>query len=232
MFLKSQILSRYPGIIHGFTTRKLGDNYARIAAEIGVSENDFFTPNQVHSSRVYFLSDLSDRSDSSDKKEGDAIVSRQKGILLAVRTADCVPLLVYDPINKAVAAIHAGWRGLNAGIIENSIKMMQEKFLTDPKNLVVALGPALCPGCFEIGPEVAEAFRKKFGNRITVTSGKKDRYFVDLRKGCELALGDNGVMEEHLEFLPYCTACHRDLFYSYRNGDKEERMMGFIGLVD
>ena len=109
---------------------------------------------------------------------------------------------------------------------------MQEKFLTDPKNLVVALGPALCPGCFEIGPEVAEAFRKKFGNRITVTSGKKDRYFVDLRKGCELALGDNGVMEEHLEFLPYCTACHRDLFYSYRNGDKEERMMGFIGLVD
>ncbi|MBI4412483.1 MAG: laccase domain-containing protein [Deltaproteobacteria bacterium] len=178
-------------------------------------------------------------------------MTQKPGVLIGIRTADCVPILVYDPEQRAVGAIHAGWRGLIAGIIENSIGTMREKFLTNPKNLAVVVGAALCPGCFEIGPEVAEAFRKRFGDRLepvsdpskaesvtgscarralTITAGRGDRSFVDLRKGCELALADSGLSEKNLEFLPYCTACHRELFYSHRKGDTDKRQMAFIGV--
>ncbi|MBI2339855.1 MAG: laccase domain-containing protein [Deltaproteobacteria bacterium] len=101
------------------------------------------------------------------------------------------------------------------------------------------------------GPEVAEAFRKRFGDRLepvsdpskaesvtgsctrrvlTITAGNGDRSFVDLRKGCEVALSDSGLNEKNLEFLPYCTACHRDLFYSFRKGDTDKRQLAFIGV--
>ncbi|MBI2339854.1 MAG: laccase domain-containing protein, partial [Deltaproteobacteria bacterium] len=142
---KSKILSKFPEIIHGFTTRELGADDTRIADELKIPVSSIVTVKQVHSNQVLFLSDRSDRS-----IEADAIITNQKEIFIAIRTADCVPILVYDPEHRAVGAIHAGWRGLVSGVIENAVCEMAVHFGTKPPKLLAALGPALCPGCFAV----------------------------------------------------------------------------------
>lgn len=235
--LKTNNLARFPGLIHGFTTREpggrlaLGADYPRIAKELGVPEEAIVTLKQVHSDRVFVLEN--NRSYATYRTyTGDALVTGEKGTIIAVRTADCVPILLYDPDHRVIAAVHAGWRGVIAGVIENTIAVMKGKFKTAPSNLVVAMGAALCPGCFEIGPEVADAFRKKYGSRLAISSGKGDKSYLDLRKACEITLNDPGVRSEKIEVLSHCTACEPDLFYSYRRGDKDGRMFGFIGLIN
>lgn len=240
MYLKSKILKQFPNLIHGFTTRDLGADYERIAQVINLPVSSILTLKQIHSNKVFHLNSpsLDERGQpkaaggwpENESIEGDAIVTNQQGTVIGIRTADCVPILVYDPKQKAIAAIHAGWRGLIAGIIENAIDKMKREFGSSPESLIVAMGPALCMDCFEVGPEVAEKFAEKFGSKISVKKGKGDRMHPDFKKGCHLVLNDLGIKEENIDILPYCTSCQNDLLFSYRRGDKEGRMLCFISL--
>ncbi|MDO8520403.1 MAG: polyphenol oxidase family protein, partial [Deltaproteobacteria bacterium] len=155
--------------------------------------------------------------------EGDALITQEPGTIIGIRTADCVPLLAYDPQRKAVAAIHAGWKGVLVGIIEASIQAMQKDFKTDPTNLIVAVGATLCPACFEMGPEVAADFQKKFGPKLPITHGKDDRSHLDLKHACEIILTGLGIQTANIEYLPYCNKCREDLFFSFRRGDENPR---------
>jgi len=229
MFLKSSKLSQFPNLIHGFTTRELGADYKKIAQAIDVPTESILTLKQIHSNKTHAVT--GSQIPANESIEGDAMMTQQPKVVIGIRTADCVPIIVFDPKQKVVAAIHAGWRGVIAGVIENIIVQMQKEFKSSPDELVAVLGPALCIDCFEVGPEVAEKFVEKFGSKINFKKGKGDRWHPDLREGCVEVLKTLGIKEENLESLPYCTSCNNDLLFSYRKGDREERMLGFIGLM-
>lgn len=223
--LKADNLSRFSHVTHGFSTRHLGVDYARIGKEVHILPDRILTVKQVHSNKVYHVT-----RDEKIEVEADSLVTGLTEIFVAIRTADCVPILVYDPCRRVVAAIHAGWRGLISGVIEETFKVLKNSFNCRFSELIVALGPALCPGCFEIGPDVASPFKEKFGDRLTISPGRGGRSFVDLRKGCCLVLEEQGLPSESIEVLSHCTACEPELFYSYRKGDHRERMLAFIGI--
>ncbi len=226
MILKSKIFSSHPELIHGFTARDLGSDYPRIARVLGVDESQFVTVKQIHSNRVVVVS-----SDHTPTTEADALITDQPGFIIGIRTADCVPLLVYDPSKKVVAAIHAGWRGLVAGIIENTLGEMQEKYQSKISDLLVTIGISLCKKCFEVGPEVAAAFRARFGEACDITPGQGDRSHIGLRTQCASVLLSQGVLPQNVELISGCTSCHNDRLFSYRKGDKEGRQFNFIGIL-
>lgn len=164
-------------------------------------------------------------------QEGDALISNTPGIILTIRTADCVPILFYDPREGVIAAVHAGWRGIESGIIEETLSRFASDYGSRPADVLAAIGPAICQRCFEIGPEVAEKFTATFGDRAPLARGKGDRFHLDLGACCRLALADSGVPDHQIESLDLCTACRPDLFYSYRrDGAGTGRLVAFIGI--
>lgn len=159
--------------------------------------------------------------------EGDAIISNQPGLLLGIRTADCLPILVADPVNRAVAAIHAGWRGTVLGIAPKTVQLMQQQFGSRPEDLVVVVGPGIGPCCFEVGPEVAIQFAPLFPERQDL----EDRPRIDLAETIQRQLRRNAVTVRQVAAPELCTVCRADLFHSYRR-DREAagRMVTAIGI--
>ena len=148
--------------------------------------------------------------------EGDALITAQPGLLLTIRTADCIPVLIADPVRRAVAAIHAGWRGTAAGIAGKTVKKMMESFSSDPADLIAAIGPGIGKCCFEVGPEVAEQFAG--GERHVDLAGANRRDLIAAGVS-RIAVG-----------AP-CTCCQVGLFHSFRREKSQERMISAIGIT-
>jgi polyphenol oxidase len=153
--------------------------------------------------------------------QGDALVSNHLGVDLAIRTADCLPVLIADPKRQAVAAIHAGWRGVVSEIVVKAVDRMTREFASKAEDLLVAIGPGIGPCCFEVGPEVAVQFQ---------LSGRTK---IDLVETVCRQLGRNGVSQRQISSSQLCTYCDQELFESYRR-DKTEagRMTAMIGIVE
>jgi YfiH family protein len=170
---------------------------------------------QIHSDQVL-------RVDAAGPQgEGDALISNVPGVGLAIRTADCLPMLIADPRNHAVAAVHAGWRGVVAEIGPKTVDAMRREFGSNPEDLVVAIGPGIGKCCFEVGPEVAAQF------------GLEGRTKVDLVETMCRQLSRNGVKREGIMASGECTYCNREVYESYRR-DREEagRMVAMIEVED
>ncbi len=197
-----------PGIVYGFGTRKLDwEKLRKLYPGYRIKQLQ-----QVHSTRVL-----------EDQGEGDGIFTTHKGELLVIKTADCLPVLLADKEGKAVAALHAGWRGLCRGIIPEALRVLKERGFA-PDRFSAALGPSIGPCCYEVGQEVVDCFRKS--GLPYLLRGKN----LDLPTTARLHLLAMGVAEVHV--LPLCTRCHPEIFYSYRRGDREARMLSFIGILD
>ena len=151
--------------------------------------------------------------------EGDALVERTPGSVVAVRTADCVPILLVDPRNRAVAAVHAGWRGTVAQIVSHAIASMFGSFGTVPADLHAGIGPAIGKCCYEVGPEVAAQF------------GEQGRAHIDLAAANRAQLQAAGVTPSRIYASNLCTMCRADEFHSFRR-DREAagRMHSFAGI--
>lgn len=212
---REEALSALEWLEHGFGTRlrpgwpdhcRLGEGRlggARLA-----------TAKQVHSNHVLVV------QSEGKQGEGDALISSQPGIGLAVRTADCLPILIADPKNRAVAAVHAGWRGVVCEIAAKAVEAMTQHFGSKPEDLVVAIGPGIGPCCFEVGPEVAIQF------------GLSGRTKVDLGQTTCRQLRRNGVNAGQIFSSGLCTYCNADLFESYRRDrDAAGRMTALIGVL-
>jgi len=160
--------------------------------------------------------------------EGDALITNQKNVVLTTLHADCPGILLYDPKNRAIGAVHAGWRGTLAEIGPAAIRAMKEAYGTEPQNLMAALTPCISFCCFETGPEVFEAFREKFSYIMEYArQAENGKYFLDLQGLNERQLENCGVI--HIEKSPFCTVCEEELFFSYRrDGGKTGRMMAAI----
>ncbi|HTK36916.1 MAG TPA: peptidoglycan editing factor PgeF [Pyrinomonadaceae bacterium] len=187
---------------------------------------------QVHGDHVKAVKTLDDAANTEERF--DALVSNLSGILVGVKTADCVPVLLGDPVSGAFAAVHAGWRGTVESIVVKAVEKMKENFGTNPEDLVCAIGPAATCRSYEIGQDVIDAFEKNFS-----TSGK---YFTRTREGhalvdLHLANKDQlmaaGVREKNIFTAPFCTMERTDLFFSYRIEKKKYgktgRLLSVIG---
>jgi YfiH family protein len=177
------------------------------------------TVKQIHSGIIIDAADL--QADGAPAREGDALISDRAGIIVGVKTADCVPVLLVDTSACIVAAIHAGWRGSAENIVGGAVREMAAKWRTRPENLRAAIGPSIGVCCYEVGTEVA----KQFQRWIPVT---KNRH-LDLPAVNEAQLRAEGV--DDIWKSGECTFCMADRFFSFRREREHAgRMLSFIGL--
>lgn len=157
----------------------------------------------------------------------DVIVSEAKGVLAGVKTADCVPILIGDPVTGAFAAVHAGWRGTLATAVVVGVKRLAREYDAQPRNLRVAIGASAGSCCYEVGSEVIDAFTNKFidGDKL-FTPTRPGHAMVDLLTANRDQLISTGVHPDRIHIAPICTMCRTDLFFSYR---KERSLHGKVG---
>jgi len=209
--IKSKFLSDLPGVAHGF-----GVGACEIDDMVGDGLRIFDT-NQVHGCRVVRLR----REDQSKKIEADAFITNEPGIVCHVRTADCVPILIADTKRRAVAAVHAGWRGTALGVAAEALREMDRAYGTDPADCVAAIGPCICGPCYEVGREVIEALQALAIGDVW----RVDERHVDLG-AANLALLKNAGVKE-IEALENCTACE-PRFASWRRDGSKHRQINYI----
>ena len=189
---------------------------------------------QVHGTDVLVLREPDDPRSESERC--DALATNLKGVLLGVKTADCVPLIIGDPRNRACAAVHAGWRGTLAEIVKRALARMHDEFGTDPLDVRAAIGPAALGCCYEVGADVVEPFRAKFADADSLfTQTRGGHALVDLHEANRRQLVESGVAPERVHALPLCTMCRPDLFFSYRQDRKlygrTGRLLSVIGMT-
>ena len=161
--------------------------------------------NQIHSNEVVVID-----KESFNIPSCDALVTNLPNTPLMVMSADCAPLLMYDDVEDVIAVVHAGRAGTFGNIIKNVIQTMQERYGCEPCNIKVAIGPRICASCYEVSKkEIDEA--RALGYGFTCKESH-----LDIDAILEYQLKECGVLEENIEFLPYCTRCENSEFFSYR----------------
>jgi YfiH family protein len=187
---------------------------------------------QVHGARVRVVREREDAHTEGERC--DALTTRLPGVLLGVKTADCVPVLLGDARSGACAAVHAGWRGTLAEVVRHALAAMGEEFGTDARDVRAAIGPAALSCCYEVGADVIEAFRSKFGYADALFKPTREGHaLVDLHRANREQLVESGVAVERIHALPLCTICRPELFFSYRRDRKlygrSGRLLSVIG---
>jgi len=265
-------LAGIPWLVHGFSTRPGGvsdldgqkifnlgfadwdtrenvvENRRRFLSALDADELNLAPLKQIHSDVVHHFETSLDRP-----RHGDASVTNRPGLLLAVQTADCVPILLVDPKNRAVAAVHAGWRGTLQRIVIKAIGKMTMQFGSRPADVIAALGPSIGGCCYEVGTEVAVEFQSQFPSARDwfdeLRTGDEPNplqwlnmmppghqpppgnVLLDLRKANRAQLLDAGLRPRNIHSSDLCTACRRDLLFSYRKeGPRSGRLMAVIGI--
>jgi YfiH family protein len=198
---------------HFFGTRAFSrEDLAKIGPAIGLK--------QVHGDRVVRVTgDGSGAGSAADPlqilEEGDALVTAHPGVVLAVSTADCIPLLFFESRTRVIGAAHAGWRGTMKGIAFRVVAALSEEYGTSPEGIRVAIGPRIGPCCYEVGEEVLGQISSDRYDEV-VSRPTRDRAFLDLAELNRLQLTEAGVPPEAIHIAALCTACHPDRFFSYR----------------
>ena len=245
---KFESFKKYKNIAHFVTTKEgwimgnkprfTGDSesiYAGFRKELAVScESDtshFVFPRQTHSDRVAVVTSANFSNTIDDT---DALITNESGLFICVQTADCVPVLLFDPAKKVVAAIHAGWKGTISKIAKKAVERMTEEFGCSPSDIVAGIGPSIHLHAYEVGPEVVEAVEANFSNfpALLKPSMNKGHAFFDLWEANQTVLTESGIPEENIEVMGLCSFEHADLFYSARrDGSDTGRMVSGIRLV-
>lgn len=178
---------------------------------------------QIHSSIVNKI----DEKNIGQRIDGDALITNVKEVPLLILTADCVPVVIIDPKNKAVGVAHAGWRGTYDKICKNTIDEMIKSYSSNPEDLICVIGPSIGPCCYEVSKDLVEKFNTNLANHAgEFDIIKDDKYFLDLWKINELTLKDCNVKDENIINLQICTNCNHDKFYSYRKHNKTPKRIG------
>lgn len=274
--LAAECLSAVPWLVHGFSTRPGGasvldgkcvlnlgftdwdkrtavnENRGKLSGALGAGDMPLVAMRQIHSDVAHVFS-----ASPGEPPQGDAAISDTSGLLLTVQTADCVPVLLADRKRRVVAAVHAGWRGTLARVVVKTLGRMRFEFGTRPEDVVAAIGPSIGRCCYEVGPEVAQAFAGQFPTAADWFDGpferlafgeepnplpwlnmmppghqpEPERVWLDLRSSNRWQLEDAGVAARNIAVSTLCTACRTDLLFSYRReGAGTGRLMAAIGI--
>ena len=225
---------------HAFTTRHGGlgartggarspDDWDAVAKAFGIGHDRLITVNQVHGDDVLLVS----KANCLDvlQARADGLVTGERGIAVGVETADCVPVLLFDPAAPAVAAVHAGWRSTVKKIVQKAVRTLQHHFGSDPAQMIAAIGPAIGPECYEVDEPVMGPVRQAFPfwKEVALSRGS-GRWSLDLAKLNRLELAQAGLRDRNIHALGMCTSCRRDLFYSFRAEGRTGRMLSVIML--
>jgi polyphenol oxidase len=212
------------------------ENRRRFLEALSADGWPIITAKQVHSASVRRILDTRDAENARrEQPVCDALMSDIERALLAVQTADCLPIILADERTGAFAAVHAGWRGTLAGIVARTVEEMQMSYDTRTGDLRAAFGPAIASCCFEVGPEVLAQFREKYRYADELISQRQEngKAHLDLTYANRRQLTDCGVQVDRIYDCCMCTVCRNDLFFSYRreNGSEKPvgRLMGVIG---
>ena len=258
----------------GFTdwdkSERVRGNREKFFRAIGAGKMRVVALRQIHSDVVHVIgraldSENESRAESDSLRsnppaaspQGDALITREPGVLLVVQTADCVPILLADPKRHAIAAIHSGWRGTVRRIAAKALGRMQMEFGTKPQDVIAALGPGIGQSCYEVGTEVAAEFQAQFPNAREWFEGPFDqladsdndpnwlpwltmkppghappapRVHLDLIAANRAILEEAGIPARNISSSGQCTACRSDLFFSFRKERTTGRMMAAIGI--
>ncbi len=270
--LQVPALARLPWLVHGFSTRPGGvshrggekvlnlgfaewdsrenvlQNRRRFQSALGASDLELISLNQIHSDVIHLFD-----AAPTEPCQGDGSATNRPGLLLGVQTADCVPILLVDPKKRAIAAVHAGWRGTLQRIVAKAIGKMQMQFKTNPADLLAAIGPAIGGCCYEVGTEVAIQFQSQFADAPEwfdeFRTGDEPNpiqwldmmppghqpppknVLLDLRKANRAQLLHAGLRTANVFYSDLCTACRGDLLFSYRKeGATSGRLLSVIGI--
>ncbi len=189
---------------------------------------ELVTVKQVHRKDIILIDSIP-RSEMT----ADGMMTDRKGILLGVKTADCVPVLLARKDGMVVSALHCGWRSTSLGIIETCIDKFERFYGTSPENLVVAVGLGIRQCCFEVGSDLVSDFTNKGYDleKLLVEAKKPEKKMFDLHGLIRKILLEAGVSDDNIEEIGLCTCCNPELFHSYRrDGEKAGRMLSLIGI--
>jgi len=278
--LHADVFANTPWLVHGFSTRKSGGSTCYGGKSLNLGTTSYDTPGNVEKNRQLFIrkigafnrdgaawplvqvrqihSAIVHRLDDVPQEPltGDGMITAVPGLLLAITTADCVPVLVVDVEHRVVGAFHAGWRGTVARIVEKGAGEMRRHFGSNPCNLRAAIGPCIRKCCYSVGAEVRSEFESQFSYAADLFEEVFDsnaihvRYpllflnqrppghaelgpeiHLDLVAANKRQLRDAGLKEEHISVLDGCTACDTNRFFSHRaEFGKTGRMMAAIGI--
>lgn len=191
----------------------VAENFRRLRRAIGCERDIRVQARQVHGNRVW--TPPAEPLRLRETPEADAIASDRPGTMLTIRVADCVPILMSSRDGKAVAAVHAGWRGIVAGVLPAAVRAMEERFGADPASIIAAIGPCISAEHFEVGPEVADAFRES--DLAEVIDEQPDtRPHIDLSAAAALQLQRSGVLPDRIDSSDRCTYRDAGEFFSHR----------------
>jgi YfiH family protein len=270
--LQVPAFSNLPWLVHGFSTRPGGvsklngelvlnlgstdwdshenvlENRRCFQSALGATDLALVPLKQFHSDVIHLLS-----TPNQGPCRGDASLTNTPGLLLAVQTADCVPILLVDPKKRAVAAVHAGWRGTLRRILAKTVGRLKMDFGSQPADLLAAIGPSIGPCCYEVGTELATEFLSQFADAPSYfdefRTGDEPNPVqwlnmmppghqpppknvqLDLRKANHSQLLAVGLRPKNIHTIDLCTACHPDLLFSYRKqGPSSGRLMSAIAI--
>ena len=262
--VESPLFQREIGLQHGFSTRKGGvskehlaslnlsfsvedakenvlENFRRIGERFGKTPEDFVLSKQSHETKVLKVG-TKDRGKGITKDrdyEGiDALITDEKGIILSCFSADCVPILFYDPIHKTVGACHSGWRGTKGKILQNVVEEMRKHFTSNPAEILIAIGPSICKEQYVVSEDLALSFLEDYPDLGEDTASpiqriSKDKFQLDLWDLNRRIALDCGIKEEHISISGYCTMENPELFFSHRYSQGKRGLQGaFICLQD
>ena len=262
--VESPLFQRETGLQHGFSTRKGGvskehlaslnlsfsvedakenvlENFRRIGERFGKTPEDFVLSKQSHETKVLKVG-TKDRGKGITKDrdyEGiDALITDEKGTILSCFSADCVPILFYDPIHKTVGACHSGWRGTKGKILQNVVEEMRKHFSSNPAEILIAIGPSICKEQYVVSEDLALSFLEDYPDLGEYTASpiqriSKDKFQLDLWDLNRRIALDSGIKEEHISISGYCTMENPELFFSHRYSQGKRGLQGaFICLKD
>lgn len=242
-FLASEGFLAAGGIAHGFSTRiggvsegihaslNLGttrgdepdcvrENYRRFCAAIGADVARIVMTNQIHSTIIRTATPSDIKADLYDPEgyDCDGLITNDPGLALTIFSADCIPVLLYDPVQRVIAAVHAGWRGTAGDIAGKAARMMQENYRCFPGDILAAIGPGISQCCFETHADVPDAMAEALGGLVKpyVISLENGKFKVDLKGINAALLARAGVSPSHIEISGDCTACLPDKYWSHR----------------
>lgn len=212
------------------------ENRKRFAESLGLEASRLVTPEQVHGDHIACVTEEDAGRGATDYADGihetDALITNTPNLPLLLCFADCTPIVFLDPEKRVVAIAHGGWKGTVASIAEKTLTRMEEAFGTQPKDVLVGIGPSIGPCCFEVGAEVAERFRAAFPYADEWLITEKDGHpHVNLWEANRQQMLRAGVPEENIQIAGECTCCRHKWYYSYRaDGGKTGRIAAMIAL--
>ena len=250
----------WAGAAHGFSTRLGGvspapmdslnlganrgdapanvrENFSRFCAAIGTDPNALVKNHQIHSDTVRPVTraDVMDCPEAPGSCEADGLMTAEPGVCLTVFSGDCIPILLYDPVRRCVAAAHAGWRGTASGIAARAVEAMIQKHGCQAGSILAAIGPGIGPCCFETHADVPDGLRAGLGpeaESFIRPLPKEGKFSVDLKGANARWLERAGLRRDRIAICSACTACDLDTFWSHRvQGNRRGSMAAMIQLL-